>query len=37
KPEQYMWVLQLLHSQEDANNYYNLLKPTSNTDWQVEK
>ncbi|MDF4574023.1 lauroyl-Kdo(2)-lipid IV(A) myristoyltransferase, partial [Vibrio parahaemolyticus] len=37
KPEQYMWVLQLLHSQEDGNNYYNLFKPRYNTDWQVEK
>ncbi|MCR9940794.1 MULTISPECIES: lauroyl-Kdo(2)-lipid IV(A) myristoyltransferase [Vibrio harveyi group] len=37
KPEQYMWVLQLLHSQEDGNNYYNLFKPRYNTDWQISK
>ncbi|WP_390905108.1 lauroyl-Kdo(2)-lipid IV(A) myristoyltransferase [Vibrio fortis] len=34
KPEQYMWVLQLLHSQEDGNNYYNLFKPRYNNDWK---
>ncbi|MDF2153913.1 lauroyl-Kdo(2)-lipid IV(A) myristoyltransferase [Vibrio sp. CAU 1672] len=37
QPEQYMWVLQLLHSQEDGNNYYNLFKPRYNTDWRIEK
>lgn len=37
KLEQYMWVLQLLHSQEDGNNYYNLFKPRYNTDWQISK
>ncbi len=37
KPEQYMWVLQLLHSQEDGNNYYTIFKPRYNTDWQVTK
>ena len=36
KPEQYMWVLQLLHSQEDGNNYYNLFKPRYNSDWKVQ-
>ncbi|EGR3164417.1 lauroyl-Kdo(2)-lipid IV(A) myristoyltransferase, partial [Vibrio parahaemolyticus] len=35
KPEQYMWVLQLLHSQEDGSNYYNLFKPRYNSDWKV--
>lgn len=36
KPEQYMWILQLLHSQEDGNNYYNLFKPRYKTDWKVQ-
>ncbi|GAK19386.1 LOW QUALITY PROTEIN: lipid A biosynthesis (KDO) 2-lipid IVA acyltransferase [Vibrio sp. JCM 19053] len=36
KPNQYMWVLQLLHSQEDGNNYYNLFKPRYNSDWKVQ-
>ncbi|MGR5340805.1 lauroyl-Kdo(2)-lipid IV(A) myristoyltransferase [Vibrio astriarenae] len=36
KPEQYMWVLQLLRSQEDGNNYYNVFKPRYNTDWRVK-
>ncbi|PFG45494.1 lauroyl-KDO2-lipid IV(A) myristoyltransferase [Vibrio sp. ES.051] len=37
KPEQYMWVLQLLYSQEDGNNYYNIFKPRYKTDWQIKK
>lgn len=36
KPEQYMWVLQLLHSQEDGNNYYNIFKPRYQTDWRIK-
>ncbi|ALM72141.1 lauroyl-Kdo(2)-lipid IV(A) myristoyltransferase [Vibrio vulnificus] len=36
KPEQYMWILQLLHSQEDGNNYYNLFKSRYNSDWKVQ-
>ncbi|MDH6027909.1 lauroyl-Kdo(2)-lipid IV(A) myristoyltransferase [Vibrio splendidus] len=36
KPEQYMWILQLLHSQEDGNNYYNLFKPRYKTDWRIK-
>ncbi|MGI9832792.1 lauroyl-Kdo(2)-lipid IV(A) myristoyltransferase [Vibrio vulnificus] len=35
KPEQYMWVLQLLYSQEDGLNYYNLFKSRYNSDWKV--
>lgn len=36
-PEQYMWILALLHTQEDGSKYYNLFKSRYNTDWQVEK
>ncbi|MGL6260685.1 lauroyl-Kdo(2)-lipid IV(A) myristoyltransferase [Vibrio sp. WXL210] len=36
KPHQYMWVLQLLRTQEDGNNYYNLYKPRYDSDWQVK-
>lgn len=36
KPEQYMWILQLLYSQQDGQNYYNLFKPRYHTDWQVK-
>lgn len=36
KPHQYMWVLQLLYTQEDGNNYYNLYKPRYDSDWQVK-
>ncbi|AUI85111.1 lipid A biosynthesis (KDO)2-(lauroyl)-lipid IVA acyltransferase [Vibrio azureus] len=36
KPEQYMWILQLLRSQENGNNYYNLFKPRYDSDWKVQ-
>lgn len=36
KPEQYMWVLQLLYSQEDGLNYYNLFKSRYTTDWHTK-
>jgi lauroyl-KDO2-lipid IV(A) myristoyltransferase len=36
KPEQYMWVLQLLHSQENGDNYYNLFKTRYNDDWKIQ-
>ncbi|ENM3911939.1 lauroyl-Kdo(2)-lipid IV(A) myristoyltransferase [Vibrio cholerae] len=36
KPEQYMWILQLLYSQQDGQNYYNLFKPRYHTDWQIK-
>ncbi|ODS09926.1 lauroyl-Kdo(2)-lipid IV(A) myristoyltransferase [Vibrio scophthalmi] len=35
KPEQYMWILQLLLSQKDGSNYYNLFKPRYNSDWKL--
>lgn len=37
KPEQYMWILQLLYTQQDGTNFYNLFKPRYNTDWQIKK
>lgn len=36
KPEQYMWILQLLYTQQDDKNYYNLFKPRYNTDWRIK-
>ncbi|WP_299685887.1 lauroyl-Kdo(2)-lipid IV(A) myristoyltransferase [uncultured Vibrio sp.] len=33
KPEQYMWILQLLQSQKDGKNFYNLFKPRYKSDW----
>lgn len=36
KPEQYMWVLQLLYSQEDGLNYYNLFKSRYTKDWHTK-
>ena len=35
KPEQYMWVLQLLYTQQDGTNFYNLFKPRYDSDWKV--
>ncbi|MBW3697591.1 lauroyl-Kdo(2)-lipid IV(A) myristoyltransferase [Vibrio sp. T187] len=35
KPEQYMWVLQLLYTQKDGVNFYNLFKPRYNNDWKA--
>ncbi|OCH52769.1 lauroyl-Kdo(2)-lipid IV(A) myristoyltransferase [Vibrio sp. ZF57] len=35
KPEQYMWILQLLYSQKDGKNFYNLFKPRYKSDWKV--
>ncbi|WP_117235668.1 lauroyl-Kdo(2)-lipid IV(A) myristoyltransferase [Vibrio maerlii] len=35
KPEQYMWILQLLYTQKDGKNFYNLFKPRYKSDWKV--
>lgn len=35
KPEQYMWVLQLLLTQQDGINYYNLFKSRYDRDWKI--
>lgn len=37
KPEQYMWILQLLLTQQDDSNYYNLFKSRYNSDWKVRE
>ncbi len=37
KPEQYMWVLKFLQSQEDGKNYYHLFDTKYDTDWQKTK
>lgn len=36
KPEQYMWILQLLRTQKDNCNYYNLFKERYNSDWKIK-
>ncbi|MEZ9761365.1 lauroyl-Kdo(2)-lipid IV(A) myristoyltransferase [Vibrio splendidus] len=33
KPEQYMWVLNLLYSQQDGLNYYNVFKQKYKSEW----
>ncbi|WP_279391970.1 lauroyl-Kdo(2)-lipid IV(A) myristoyltransferase [Vibrio splendidus] len=33
KPEQYMWVLNLLYSQQDGLNYYNVFKSKYKSEW----
>lgn len=33
KPEQYMWVLNLLYSQRDGLNYYNVFKSKYKSEW----
>ncbi|KOO12501.1 lauroyl acyltransferase, partial [Vibrio xuii] len=33
KPEQYMWVLNLLYSQKDGLNYYNVFKEKYSSEW----
>ena len=36
KPEQYMWVLQLLLTQQDRVNYYRLFKSRYDSDWKIK-
>ena len=37
KPEQYMWILQLLRTQKDGSNYYNLFQSRYNNDWKIRE